>query len=466
MRHSGRHIALALVMLSANCTVGPRYHRPDVDAPTAYRSEVDTGRAASLGEAKWSTIFRDNQLQRLIGRALNENYDVGIAAARVVQARAQLGITRADQFPEVNAEVTASRQKTPAEIIGNFSVRSVTISTFRIDAQLAWELDFWGKFRSATARERAGLLGTEWAARAVLVSVVGEVAQEYFTLRELDLALDIARRTLTARQESLELTRVQERGGVASMLAVRQAEQLVYTAASVITDTERLITQQENALSVLLGQNPGPIPRGLPLVDQPEPPEVPAGLPSALLERRPDIRQAEQALIAANANIGVAKAQLFPSIALTAPGGVQSNVLSQLFSAPATLYGVAAGLVQPIFNAGRLKSNVRLTEAQKLELVYTYQQTVQRAFREVSDALIAYEKNRVLRAQLADLVASTGDAARLSDVRYRGGVASYLEVLTSQTSFFNAELELARARLNELLALVQLYTALGGGWEQ
>jgi multidrug efflux system outer membrane protein len=445
--------------------MAPRYHRPPADAPSAYRSEVDTGRAVSLGEAKWSTIFRDAELQRLIARALNDNYDVNIAAARILQARAQLGITRADQFPEVTAAASASRQKVPANIQGNFSVPSATINTFRIAGLLNWELDFWGKFRGATERERATLLGTQWAARAVLVSVVGEVAQDYFTLRELDLALDIARRTLTARQESLELTRVQERGGVATMLDVRQAEQLVYTAASVITDTERLITQQENALSILLGLNPGPIPRGLTLVDQPEPAEVPAGLPSTLLERRPDIRQAEQALIAANANIGVAKAQLFPAIALTATGGVQSNALSQLFAAPATLFGVAASLVQPIFNAGRLKSNVRLTEAQKLELVYVFQQTVQRAFREVSDALIAYQKSHELRAQLADLVASTGDAARLSDVRYRGGVASYLEVLTSQTSFFNAELELARARLGELLALVQLYSALGGGWD-
>jgi multidrug efflux system outer membrane protein len=250
-----------------------------------------------------------------------------------------------------------------------------------------------------------------------------------------------------------------------SLLDVRQAEQLVYTAASVITDTERLIEQQENAISILLGQNPGPIPRGLPLVDQPEPSEVPAGLPSRLLERRPDIRQAELALVAANANIGVAKAQLYPDIRLTSTGGFQSSALSTLFSGPAALWSVTSDALQQIFNAGRLKANVRLTEAQKLELVYAYRQTVQRAFREVSDALVGYQKTRELRRQLTQLVASTEDAARLSDLRYRGGVASYLEVLTSQTSFFNAELELARGRLNELLALVQLYAALGGGWQ-
>jgi multidrug efflux system outer membrane protein len=299
-----------------------------------------------------------------------------------------------------------------------------------------------------------------------LVSVVDLVAQGYFTLRELDLELAIARRTLAAREESLRLTRVQEAGGIVSMLDVREAEQLYYTAASVITDTERLITQQENAISILLGQNPGPIARGRPLVDQPEPPEVPAGLPSSLLERRPDIRQAEQTLVAATARIGVAKAALFPEITLTATGGFQSNALSALFSGPAVLWSASSGLVQQIFNAGRLKANIMLTEAQQLEFVYTYQQSVQQAFREVSDALVAYQKTRELRRQLIQLVASTQDAARLSDIRYRGGVASYLEVLTSQTNFFNAELELARSRLNELLALVQLYAALGGGWQR
>jgi multidrug efflux system outer membrane protein len=330
---------------------------------------------------------------------------------------------------------------------------------------MAWEIDFWGKFRSATEAERATLLGTQWAARAVLVSVVDLVAQAYFTLRELDLELAIARRTLGAREESLRLTRVQEAGGIVSMLDVREAEQLVSTAASVITDTERLITQQENALSILLGQNPGPIPRGRPLVDQPEPPQVPAGLPSSLLERRPDIREAEQTLIAATARIGVAKAALFPAITLTSTGGLQSNALSALFSGPAALLSVSGGVLQQIFNAGRLKANVRLTEAQQLEFVYTYQQTVRQGFREVSDALVGYQKTRQLRGQLTDLVAATQDAARLSDIRYRGGVASYLEVLTSQTNAFNAELELARGRLNELLALVQLYAALGGGWQ-
>jgi multidrug efflux system outer membrane protein len=462
--------ALSLSMCAAlwsACRVGPRYVRPPVDAPATFRgAAADSAHSASLGEATWWNVFGDEELQKLIAEALGENYDVRVAAARILQARAQLTITRADQFPTVTANANATGERTPATRQGGFAIPASTQALYHVDATVAWEIDFWGKFRSATEAERATLLGTQWAARAVLVSVVDLVAQGYFTLRELDLELAIARRTLTARQESLRLTRVAESGGTVSMLDVREAEQLAYTAESVITDTERLITQQENALSILLGRNPGPIPRGRPLVDQPEPPEVPAGLPSSLIERRPDIRQAEQTLIASTARIGVAQAALFPDITLTGTGGFQSNALSTLFSGPAALWSISGGLVQQIFNAGRLKANIRLTEAEQLEFVYTYQQTVKQAFREVSDALVGYQKTRELRRQLTELVAATQDAARLSDIRYRGGVASYLEVLTSQTNSFNAELTLARGRLNELLALVQLYAALGGGWQQ
>ena len=457
----------ALLVLGVGCQVGPRYARPVVNLPPEYRgATVDSAHAESLGEAKWSQVFRDEALQKLIRQAVEQNYDVRIAATRILQARAQLTITRAVQFPTVTAEATATTERNPKTTRGGVTLPASTDNLYAVDGAMFWELDFWGKFRSATEAEKATLLGTQWAARAVLVTVVSSVAQSYFTLRELDLELEIAQRALAAREESLRLTRVQEAGGVVSLLDVRQAEQLVYTAASVITNTQRLITQQENALSILLGQNPGPIQRGLPLVDQPEPPEVPTGLPSALLERRPDIRQAEQALIAANARIGVAKAALYPDIALTASAGLQSNALSALVSGPATLWHLTGDVVQQVFNAGRLKANVTLTEAQKLELVFAYLKTVQQGFREVSDALVGHRKAFELRQQLTQLVSSTEDAARLSDLRYRGGVASYLEVLTSQTSFLNAELTLAQARLGELLALVQLYAALGGGWEQ
>ena len=458
-------VGACLAVVAAGCRVGPRYARPRADLPREYRFASDSTRVESLGDVKWTEVFRDQELQKLIGRALEANYDIHVAAARVLQARAQLTITRADQFPTVTADATATEQRTPASS-GAFKFPAATFATYRAVVQASWQADFWGRFRSATEAQRATLLATEWAERAVLVSVVSQVALSYFTLRELDLELEIGRRALTARQESVRLTRTLEAGGVATLLDVRQAEQLEYTAESVITNTERLIAQQEDAIDILLAKNPGPIPRGLALVDQPSPPEVPAGLPSALLARRPDIRQAEQTLIAANARIGVAKAQLFPQITLTADAGFQSNALSQFISGPATLWSLSGDLLQQVFNAGRLKANVRLTEAQKQELVATYQKTVTEALREVSDALIGHRKAYELRQELTELVASTQDAVRLSDIRYRGGFSSYLEVLTSQTSLLNAELTLAQARLGELLSIVQLYAALGGGWQQ
>ena len=466
MRRVSRLLLLALLALGSGCTVGPSYKRPAVDVPVGYRGEATaTAGAASLGEAQWWEVFRDEELQGLIRRALQANYDVRIAAARILQSRAQLTITRAAQFPTVSAGATAGRQRQPAQDFGGMTIPPFEFNTFQLDAMLSWELDFWGKFRRGTEAARANLLGTEWAQRAVLISVISTVANAYFQLRELDLELEIARRTLASREESLKLIQIQEAGGVVSLLDVRQAEQLVFTAAETITDAERRMEQQENALSTLLGRNPGPIPRGLALADQPQPPEVPAGLPSSLLERRPDIRQLEQSLIAANAQIGVAKAAYFPTISLTGSGGVQSFALASLFTGPAGFWSVAGSLVQPIFTAGRLKAGVRLTEAQAEELVHSYRQTVQQAFRDVSNALVGYRKAREFRERQALLAASTQDAARLSDIRYRGGATSYLEVLTSQTNNFSAELGLAQARLNELLAMVQLYSALGGGWQ-
>jgi outer membrane protein, multidrug efflux system len=446
--------------------VGPRYQRPPVEVPAVYRGEaMEATRAVSLGEAEWWEVFRDDELQTLIVRALQANYDLRIAAARILQAQAQLTITRADQFPTVSAGATAGRERLPRTRSGSIVIPPSEEDVFQVDALLSWELDFWGRFRRATEAARANLLATEWGQRAVLISVVSTVASTYFQLRELDLELEIARRTLTSREESLRLTRIQEEGGVVSLLDVRQAEQLVYTAAATITDVERRIEQQENIISVLLGQNPGPIPRGLPLTDQPQPPEVPPGLPSALLERRPDIRQVEEALIAANAQIGVAKAAYFPAISLTGGGGFQSAALSNLFTGPAGFWSVAGALVQPIFTAGRIRGGVRLAEGQAEELVHGYRQTIQQAFQEVSSALVGYRKAREFRERQALLAAAAQDAARLSDIRYRGGVTSYLEVLTNETNFFSAELGLAQARLSELLALVQLYLALGGGWQ-
>ncbi|MGH7489362.1 MAG: efflux transporter outer membrane subunit, partial [bacterium] len=335
-----------------------------------------------------------------------------------------------------------------------------------LEGSFSWDLDFWGKYRRATEAARATLLGTEWGRREVRSTVVSNVAAAYFQLREFDLELEIAKRTLAARHESLQLTETLSNGGAAPLLDVRQAQQLVETAAETIPDLERLIEQQENLIATLLGQNPGAVPRGRELTAQPLPPNVPPGLPSALLERRPDIHRAEQQLIAANAEIGVAKAAYFPDISLTAAGGVESPALAHLFTGSAGVWNLAAAAAQPIFTAGRLRSNVRLAEAQEQQALLEYQQTIQQAFRQVSDSLIAYRKFREFREHQERLAAAAEDAANLSETRYKGGVASYLEVLTNETNYFSAQLNLARARLNERISLVQVYNALGGGWAQ
>jgi outer membrane protein, multidrug efflux system len=456
---------LLLSLLLGGCTVGPNYKRPKVDVPTVYRGsapeQADKTGALSLGDQKWWDVYPDEELQKLIRTALQQNFDVRIAASRILQAQAQLGITRANQLPSVAAGAAASDQRAAqTRFIPAFesSATQATIS-------LAWELDFWGKYRRATEAARASLLASEWAKQEVVSTLVSNIATAYFQLRELDLELEISQSTLGSRQNSLKLTQLLADHGATSMLDVRQAEQLVYTAAEQVPDLERRIEQQENFISTLLGQNPGSVARGRKLTDQSHSPEVPAGLTSALLERRPDIRQAEQQLIAFNAQIGVAKAAYFPQINLTADAGYQSSALTSLFSGPAGLWSFGGQLAQPIFEGGRLRNNVRLTEAQRQEAVYVYQQTIQEAFREVSDALVEYRKTQEFRVQQELLTRSAQDAARLSDLRYKGGATSYLEVLTNQTNYFSAELNLAQAQRNELLALVTLYKALGGGWQ-
>jgi outer membrane protein, multidrug efflux system len=460
-----RRLIPIVFLLLTGCMVGPKYKRPPVTVPDAYRGLApDAGpqAAASLGDEKWWMVFQDLQLQGLIREALSQNYDVRIAATRVLQAQAVLGITRADQFPTITGGVSSSNQRFPATRV----TPAFETSPSEVNLSLFWELDFWGKFRRATEAARATLLATEWGQKAVMSSLVSNVASAYFQLLELDSEMEISRGALASRKESLRLVEVRAKGGVTSMLDVRQSEQLVYTAAAAIPDLERRIEQQENLISILLGKNPEPVTRGKSLVENAIPPTVPAGLPSSLLGRRPDIQSSEQQLVAANARIGVAKAAYFPQITLTAIGGYQSPALTNLFTGPAGLWNFGGQLVQPIFTGGRIRSNVRLTEAQQQEAVLVYQQSIQQAFREVSDSLVAYRKNQEFRAQQELLTNSAQDATRLSDQRYRGGVTSYLEVLDSDTRYFDAQLGLAQARLNERLALVQLYNALGGGWQQ
>ena len=456
--------SLAFGLLLAGCMVGPKYRRPPIDAPGVYRgdSHSTTASGESLGNEKWWEVFQDPVLQQLIRTALEQNYDLRIAASRVLQAQAQVGIARANQFPTVSAGAEAFSERNP-KISSAFP--SYEANAGEVDLAVVWNLDFWGKYRRQSEAARASLLASQWGRNAVLTTVVSSVATAYFTLRELDLALEVSKQTLAARQDSLRLTSVLAKNGSASALDLRQSEQLVYTAAETIPDLERQIAQQENSLSTLLGRNPGPIPRGRELVEQPNPPAIPVGLPSELLERRPDIREAEETLVAANAEIGVAKAAFFPSISLTGTAGYESFALNNLFTHSQRMWNGAASITQPVFAAGALRAGKRLAEAQEQEMLLSYQQTIMNAFQEVSNSLIAYQKGREFREQQELLTAAAKDADRLSKILYQHGGTSYLQVLISENNDLSAQLNLAQAQLNERLALVQLYNALGGGWQ-
>jgi outer membrane protein, multidrug efflux system len=460
--HSVPIAVLASIVVSG-CLTGPNYRRPPVDVPGTFRNAESSAAApaASLADERWWQLFEDETLQTLIRTALEHNDDVRMAAARILEAQAQLGITRAEQFPSATAGLDVLGDR-PSAALG-FPSRN--IGAVEIQASAAWELDFWGKFRRATESARAQLLASEWGRRAVVTTLVSQVSSAYFGLRALDLELDISRRTLVSRQQSLQLAQVRERGGVTSLLDVRQAEQLVYRATGEIATLEREIAQQENFISVLAGGNPGPVARGRALTDQPHQPDVPAGMPSALIERRPDIQRAEQQLVAANAQIGVARAAYFPQIALTGSGGFESTALTALFAGTNVIWTAAAAVTQPIFTAGRTRSQVALADARRDEAVIAYQQTIRQAFREVSDALVGYTKLREFREQQALLFSAAQDARRLAEIRYQGGATSYLEVLDADTRLFEAELGLAQAELSERSALVEIYRALGGGWQ-
>lgn len=458
--------AIALGLALAGCTVGPKYRRPQTDVPPAYRGQVpELSNAqvppATLGDANWKSVFQDEQLQSLITTALERNYDVRIAAERVIAAQAQLGITRADQMPTIGVGAGASTIRQPQSKLSP----AYQVEAGQVSANASWELDFWGKYRRATEAARANLAATEWGRRAITNTIISGIASSYLQLRELDAELEITQNSLTSRQESLRLTKMLADGGATSMADVRQAEQLVYTASSAIPVLQQRIEQQENYISTLLGSNPGPIARGKSLADQPRLAAIPAGLPSELLERRPEIRQAEEQLIAANAQIGVAKASLFPSISLTGTAGYQSSALTSLFSSSAGMWNAGASVLQPVFAGGRLRNNVRLTESQQRQALLAYQQALQNGFREVSDALIAYQKTAEAHQEQQKLVDAAQDGARLARVRYEAGAAAYLEVLTNETNLYSAQLSMTQSRLNEMLALVQVYNSLGGGWK-
>jgi outer membrane protein, multidrug efflux system len=459
---------IAVIMASglvAGCKVGPNYNRPVVQPPTAYRNVSENpqaqAQAASYADLPWWQVFQDPQLQELIRTTLKQNYDLQIATERINEARAQVTVTRSNLFPQVqgNGDFSGGKEH-------NFQTKSNFLT---LTADAAFQLDLFGKLRRATEASRAQLLATEDARQTVILTLVSDVASDYFALLELDLQLQITHNTVAAQEASVKLTKLRVDHGVATKLDVLQAQQTLDTANAQIPDLERQIAQEENAISILLGNYPQAVPRGLPLVEQPLPPEVPPGLPSTLVERRPDIREAEQSLVAANAEIGVAKAQFFPQISLTGSGGGafgRSSAFSSLMSSQLGIWSYGAQVSQPIFTGGALRGNLRVAESQHQQALIAYRQAIQRAFGDVSDALIGYQKFHEVRLRQEDTVADLQESVRLSNMRYTGGTTTYLEVLDGQRSLFSAELTLAQARGTEYQSLVQIYRALGGGWKE
>ncbi len=466
------YLACAVVLGLAGCAVGPDYYRPYVDTPTGFRrAATDTNAISgtnSLADLGWRDVFRDPQLSAYISEALTNSWDIKIAAARVLQAEAVARITRSQFFPTISAGgdvmTTRSSEKGPATIPPGVDPQKGYGDAYV--SMNGYEVDLWGRIRRANEAARAKLLGTIEAEKAVRQTLVASVATAYLELLEFDLELQIAQNTYGARTNSYELTRSRQEGGVASMQDVYQARILVATAEAAIADTHRRVEQQENLLNLLLGRNPGPVERGIPLVSKTPQANIPAGLPSSLLERRPDIRVAEQQLIAANADIGQAKAAFYPQLKLTGFYGYQSVSLSDLFTSPSRTWQFGPSLTVPLFTGGQLRGNLKLAQAVFQESVATYQKTVQAAFKDVSDSLIAYQRTREYRARQEENTQAHRDATETANIRYEGGVTSYLEVLYNEQELFSSELALAQARRNELLSVVQLYRSLGGGWEQ
>lgn len=457
--------ALLLILLSG-CTVGPNYRRPQVPVAPGFRgadnTKVATEDKASLGDENWAEVFREPELQDLIRTALTNNYDVRIAAQRVLEQQAQLRITRSREFPSFSVGGTGIGAELPDSLSKSVG-SSLYAGSFNLSA--AWTPDFWGLYRRQAQAARAQLLAQVWAQRAVRMTLVEQVASSYIQLRALDRQLAIAQQTLAVRRQSVALTRRLADAGSAPLSDLREAEELQYTASSQIPQLEQQIQQQENAVRLLLGENPGRIASTDDKALAPPPKNLPIGLPSRLLERRPDIIEAEQQLIAANAQIGVARAQLFPQLTISASGGVGGDQWSNLFDPSGhTVYGIGS-LTEPIFEGGKLRGQLQFSEHQKKEMVLNYQKTIAGAFRDVSNALIELNKTRAARQQQTLLVAAAQDAARLASMRYQGGATSYLEVLTTDSNLFSAQLNLVNAQEGEALSLVQLYGALGGGWD-
>lgn len=453
-----------LLLTLCACKVGPNYQRPPLTVPGDYRgiapdaSTQPPSSAEPFAEMQWPAVFQDEVLQGLIKEALANNYDMRIAAARILQANASLGITRANQFPTVNGSAEVTNQRS-AVYPG-----APTFDTLGL--QLDYIVDFWGQYRRATEAARATLLATQFGQSIVQTSLISSVASNYFLLRQFDFQLDYSKQTVEADTEILNLNNVKFKGGESAITDVYQAQVLVEQAEAEVITLKQSIAQAEDNISILLGRNPGPIPRGLSLTEQPHLPEVPAGLPSELLRRRPDVRRAEENLVAANANVGVAKAAFFPQISLTGAFGAQSVAITSFLQGPATFWSVGGQVVQPIFQGGRIRSGYRLAWAQRDEAELLYKQTVQQAFGDVSNSLVGYTQSRLYRMKLEEQTKTYKDMASLANVRFQGGVTSFLEVQYYEQQYFLSALSLAQAWYTELQNYAQLYQALGGGWQQ
>ena len=455
-----RRLLLALVCALgvSSCALGPDYERPEIDVPEGFREPGDAG--PPLANVEWWNVFQDQQLNALINIALEESRDLALASARLEEARARLGFVRANQFPRLDINAAASRGNSAEQFFPGSGIQE----NYVISADLFFEVDLFGKLRRSTEAARAELLANEEARKTVYIALIADVAGTYFLLRDLDARREITERTLATRRDSTNIIRQRFERGTTPMLDVNQAEIQEADAAADLAAFERQVIQTENLLSVLVGRNPGPITRGDELVDQVRPPSVPGGLPSELLERRPDVRTAEQSLAAQTARIGVAQALRFPSLGLTGSAGLASNDLSDLNDGDSSIWNVGVNIFAPLFNAGQNKRNVEIEIARTEQLLQQYEFTVLQAFREVEDALVAIRTLRDESAAREMQTRAARNAAFLSMARYNGGVTSFLEVLDTERSLFQAEIAASAVRRARLVAIVDLYKALGGGW--
>ena len=465
MTHALLTLILAVV-LGGGCTLGPDYLRPNLLIPNNHRGAVTPPQAESLADIPWWELFKDPVLQQLTREAIANNYDLREAAARVEEARAQVGVARSFLYPHLNANANGTTEQVSRRTDPPQSISSDRrFQNWFLGLSMVWEIDVFGRIRRETEAARNVYLATDQARRGVLITLIADVAQSYFVLRELDLELEISRRTLRVNDETVQFYRQRLTGGVSNQLEVDQSVANRSRTAASIPELERQIAIQENLINFLVGRNPGPIPRGAALTDQYQPPTVPVGLPSDLLERRPDVRAAEDLLAAANANIGAAKALFFPSFSLSTALGGASHDLSNIIDRRAAVWSAAGGVLQPVFQGWRIFFNYEATKARFDQALAQYERAAQNGFREVADALVSTEKLRELRDELERSVAALGNAARLSRLRYDTGLANYLEILVADQQLFDQEILLARARGSQLTAVVQLYRALGGGWQ-